>query len=198
MSTDGDKLVQFEEAIFDEVDEQIRRILDSAKQDKEKSLERLNDEVLVAAYNEIKTKIKHIQGEYVRKSSQYELDGKREVLRHREELSNKLFSQIEKRVDDFAASQEYEGFLCNNLKKALESTQTKTDIVYLRAEDMHFSDKLSAVSKQTLEFKPDSRILHGGLIIYFHEQKTVFDLSFDASIENEKKRFIAAGDLKIS
>lgn len=198
MSTDGDKLVQFEEAIFDEVDEQIRRILDSAKQDKEKSLERLNDEVLVAAYNEIKTKIKHIQGEYVRKSSQYELDGKREVLRHREELSNKLFSQIEKRVDDFAASQEYEGFLCNNLKKALESTQTKTAIVYLRAEDMHFSDKLSAVSKQTLEFKPDSRILHGGLIIYFHEQKTVFDLSFDTSIENEKKRFIAAGDLKIS
>lgn len=197
MSVESEKLERFHNIIFGEVDEQVAELQKCANEDKDAALERLNDEVLYHAYDSIKTEIKHIQNGFVKSASQYELEAKREVLRYREALAGQLFDRIFKRLEAYAKSADYSENMRLRLVKALEGREGANAIVYLKPEDMAFADTLKAATGASAQFKADPKIKIGGLIVYFPGETIAIDQTLDAALENERRRFVAAGELKI-
>ena len=183
----GKKLGSFENAVNAEVDKEIDDILSAANAEKETTLAKINDDSLSEAYGRIQNNIKKIESKYVKLIAKEELDVKRAVLVHKNELLEKLFDDVKNDLKKFAASDAYKSFLAEKLKdEKLENAK-----VCLREEDFAFCDFLDKSAGRKLDYVKDDSIKIGGLSVLYPNESIISDKTLDTAAEDAKADFIA-------
>lgn len=178
------KLEKFSESVNSEVEEHISKILGEANELSGKELEKAEDDALLDAYNKIQKSVRDTEAKYRRMYALEEQKFRMDALRHREELSNRIFSDIEKKLAEFTSSEKYGEYL---FTIAGEENLSGSGEIAVSPRDKAFGEKLG--EKYGCEVKLDDSIELGGLMIIDKEQGMIIDKTFDSALEEQKKAF---------
>jgi vacuolar-type H+-ATPase subunit E/Vma4 len=181
------KLERFIGAVNNEIDEKVAVIMKNAETERDKIISEAEEEAENAANKLYDTNIKRIQNKFTRETSQNEFAGKKAVLIHREELTEKLFSEIKKKLEDIRKSPEYIDIL---LKKLLVTATESGAEILLSPDDMKYVDTLKKAIKKDITFKPEDTIELGGFSVYNKTAGTIIDKTFDSALDEQKQNFI--------
>ncbi len=182
------KLQMFTEAVNAEIDGKVNALLAEAEEKKKEIL--AEAESFSADDGSGKQLRSKNVNNYVRDVSRAELDMKKSVIRHRDELAAKVFEAVEQRLAEFRREPKYVDMLIKNLLLMRVSDSSE---IFLSPDDMKYAETLKkAAPSCKAKFSPDENIRLGGLSVYNAEKGTVMDKTFDSAIEEQKRAFAAA------
>ncbi|MBQ8781705.1 MAG: V-type ATP synthase subunit E [Oscillospiraceae bacterium] len=189
MSEKNEKLRKFIEAVNSEAEARASEILTEAEQEKKRIISAAEEKGRREAELYLDDKKSNAGRDFVREVSRAELEMKREVLLHRDELTNQLFAAVEKRVAEYRKTPAY----AEKLKEMLTAAQVDGDAeIMLAPEDMKYADSLKkALKTDKAVFKEDQNIRLGGMAVYFKEKGVVIDSTFDHALEDQRSEFIS-------
>lgn len=189
MSEKNEKLRKFIEAVNSEAEARASEILTEAEQEKKRIISAAEEKGRREAELYLDDKKSNAGRDFVREVSRAELEMKREVLLHRDELTNQLFAAVEKRVAEYRKTPAY----AEKLKEMLTAAQVDGDAeIMLAPEDMKYAESLKkALKTDKAVFKEDQNIKLGGMAVYFKEKGVVIDSTFDHALEDQRSEFIS-------
>lgn len=199
MRVTNEKLEKFSNSIFNDVNKKAKEILDNAQKTYDDILEKAKDEALNIAYEMIQENNNKITSKYKKIVSKAEIEARKEVLSHREELSQLIFANVKAKLNTFTLSDKYENYLVNVLKESLSNVDTKEGIeIFLSPKDMKFKDKLVGASNfKDVKISENQNIKLGGLEILFVGSNIIDDKTFDSALLEQKEIFNQSSKLKI-
>jgi len=180
----AEKLERFTESVNIEVEEHITNLINDANEQSRITLRNAEDEALLDAYNKIQKSVKETEARYRRMYALEEQKMRMDSLRHRDELSEKIFSGIEDKLYSFAKTSSYCDYL---MKIASEEKYTQNAVFAISPNDKAYSDKLS--QKTGCRIQLDDSIKIGGVMIIDSERGLIIDRTFDNALEEQKKSF---------
>ncbi len=182
------KLQMFTDAVNAEIDDKVNAVLAEAEEKKKVVLAEAES---FSADDGSGKQLRAKNGNnYVIDVSRAELDMKKSVIRHRDELAAKVFEAVEQRLAEFRRDPKYVDLLIKNLLLMRVSDSSE---IFLSPDDMKYAETLKkAAPLCKAKFSPDENIRLGGLSVYNSEKGTVMDKTFDSAIEEQKRAFAAA------
>lgn len=188
MEMDNQKLQKFVDAVNDEIEQKVNVLLNEAEEEKIAILENAKVKSKEAAEKRLADSKKKCELKYVRDITQNEMQMKKDVLLHREKLTDELMEDVKLRLVEFKSNSDYVDYL---VKLMLTSNISDNSVIYLSSEDIKYSAKLKkAIKADNITFEVDSNIKIGGLSIYNKEKETIVNKTFDLLLEEEKQKFI--------
>ena len=183
----------FFEAVNAQVEAETNAIIRDSEEEKKKIVKKANDTFTKRAYDDVKDNAKKSSGKYALVANKAEFEAHKEILRYRNSLVDKLFSEVEEKLSDFRKTDEYKVFL----EKSLEN-EKKSDnmIVYLMSDDMKYKDLLAKIVDA--EFKVDPSIKLGGISLCYPDETVIVDKTFDTLLGDEKRIFASSGILMLN
>lgn len=187
-SANSQRTKLFFDAVNAQVEAETNAIIKESEEEKKKIIKKSNDTFTKRAYNDVKDNAKKSSGKYALVANKAEFEAHKDILRYRDTLVQKLFSEVQDKLSEFRKSDEYRAFL----EKSLECEEKSDDmIVYLMADDMKYKDFLTKIAD--VEFRMDSSIKLGGLSVCYPDKSVIIDKTFDTLLSDEKRIF-ASGD----
>jgi len=113
------------------------------------------------------------------------LESKRHFLLKREELLQRVFDEVRKRLEEFAESGDYASWMEKELEAAVAELDTRELEVEVRKEDLKLLEKLrQSFKKKGVEIKIGSPIVClGGFRAKTLDGKMAIDLTFERKLE---------------
>jgi vacuolar-type H+-ATPase subunit E/Vma4 len=186
-----DKLRNFTAAVNHQIEEKIAGFLDEAEKERENILKNAQTDSETAGKKHFEELLQKRGGQYVRAISKAELDVKKELLLHREELAEKLFADVARRLSEYRASPQYADYLVKSLETAVSESagdgggESGETTVFLSPPDMVYADRLKdAASGAAVEADESNRL--GGLAVFNRARGTIIDKTFDTALEEHK------------
>lgn len=180
----AEKLSRFASSVNLEVDEKIQLIEKQALDEKSELLEKTENKALEEAYVKIQKAVRDIEGKYRRNIALKEQKLRTDVLKHRDELSHKIFETVEEKIIKFTNSDRYQSYL----KKQLENEDLKDAVIKLSEKDIKkYGKVIENITKSSLE--ADSDIQLGGLLIVYNNKGIIIDKTIDSYFEECKNSF---------
>lgn len=187
MDNINEKLQVFIDAVNDDIDGKVNRILADAEDRKKAILAEAEKYSAEEPSKGAAAGSKKDGGSYVRDVSKAELNMKKSVIAHRDELADRVFAAVEKRLCEFRDDQKYVNLLVKNLLLMHVSDGSE---VFLAPDDMKYADTLKkAIPSCSAKFSPDEKIRLGGLAVYNAEKGTIADRTFDSAVEEQRRAF---------
>ncbi len=187
MDMNNEKLQKFIDAVNDEIEGKVNEMLAEADKERKNILAEAKRESKETAERHIDIGAKKTGSRYVRDISKAELNMKKTVLQHREELTEKVFEVVEKRLAEYRSDPKYVDMLVKNLLLMHVSDGAE---IFLAPDDMKYADTLKkAIRSDNVTFSPDEKIRLGGLSVYNREKGTISDKTFDLAVEEQKRSF---------
>ncbi len=182
----------FFDAVNAQVEAETKSIIRDSEEEKKKIVKKANDTFTKRAYDDVKDSAKKSSGKYALLANKAEFEAHKDILRYRNSLVDKLFSEVKEKLSEFRKTDEYRAFL----EKSLEN-EKKSDnmIVYLMSDDMKYKDILSKIAD--VEFKVDASIKLGGLSVCYPDELVIVDKTFDTLLNDEKRNFASGGTLML-
>ena len=198
MAAGIEKLDNFMMSILSDAERESSLIMEEIKQKREASKEIAEDEILSETFRHIKAQVGTIKTEAGRRVSKKVLDNKRTLYARREEIMNKVFTQVRARLDQFVTGPEYPEQLKRLSCRAADSLGGREIIFYLRPQDMGFAGEICAAAEtKSCEVREGGFFL-GGVIAECPEMHLRADESFDSAFENIKANFAEILSLEIT
>ena len=187
------KLELFKQAILESSQAESRTMITDIRS-KRAAAGRTKEEIAAKeTMNSIKTETARSEAAFRKEMSKYDYEQKKTVLMYRNDLIDSFFSDIEKKLREFAASDDYDGYLKRSLEKiratiALDSAT----IIYARPCDI---DKVRSMT--SCEVTADSSIILGGLRAVCRVKNVLCDVTLDIALEDEKRGFNEKTELRL-
>jgi len=180
-----EKLHRFAAAVNSEIDRQVEEILSDAETKRRTIIEDANARSAETAEKYYSDNIKKVSGKYLKEASKLELDAKKEVLKHREELTDKVFAAVSEKVAGYRKSADY----VVHIKKLIADCSPEAgDTVYLSPDDTKLTDVLKKDFPDVL-FETDEHIKLGGASVFSKKGGTIADKTFDAAVSELRRDF---------
>lgn len=197
MSTESEKLKRFSKAVYSEADKQAEEIISSANSTHDSEIQNSSDSSLASAYVVIKDDIKNIQNKYKKSVASQEINSKRAILNHREQLAKQVFQNVIKKLKNFKNSDDYLTFLQKNLKQIILENPEKAGVVYLAPVDFKYLNKLIEITGDSYTFEEKRTIKLGGLSVYYPKDNILCDNTIDSLLEEQVDLFHKKADFKL-
>ncbi len=181
-----EKLNRFVAAVNDETDKQVEQILKEANDERDQILSAAKSNAEAAKERHISDNLKMEKNRCMRLVSKAEFDIKKEIILHRDRLTDELFAAVEDRIARFRATEEYFRLIVERLKNV---GVTAGCTVYLSHEDMALSDRLKAAVGENVAVSEDDGIKLGGFYVVHKENATVTDMTFDCLLKEQRGLF---------
>lgn len=141
----------------------------------------------------IKLEIARSESVFRRDMSRCDYELKKAVLSYRNERITEFFSETEKRLQDFAASEQYPDYLKRSLEKIRASIALDSaTLIYARACDV---DMVRALT--SCEVTADNSIKLGGLRAVCRVKNVLCDVTLDMALGDEKRLFTEKTELRL-
>lgn len=195
MIDEAQKLRRFKDAVYAEVEEKVNNLISEAGKEKDAKLKEAQNSVRSRICDEKLRIDKEQRQRLTREVSAARLESQRRVLLHREEISDKVFKNVKKRLDDFRNSGDYGAWLERAVKAAKERYPQQSGVIILAPADEKYAAALKRVSGFEAELDPS--VLLGGVSVRFENINVVIDCTFDSALEEESERFCRTADLAV-
>lgn len=197
MSVPEKKLDKFSSAVLKDAQAQREKILKEIEEYRKSEMEKAEEEILHDAYVMIQNEIAAIRNSQSRKISLAELEGRRNLLLLREQLTQKVFDEAASRITDFTKTDEYKNYISGLVKKCCESIPDGNVVIEVKKDDLALSDILVKASGRNATVKESSNIVLGGVIVSNPEKGVVVDETLDLKLKNQKDWFVSESGLSI-
>ena len=195
MTDQTQKLEKFKQAVFDEAAVKADEIIKETEAHCAEILAQAKAEA-EALVTESKAKADKEHFEASRKAeSAGRLDSRRNVLNAREEIIDKLFANVRKKLAAFRDTADYEKLLIKRVSECAEAYPDKKGEVRVAAADMKYADKLTCGGRFTV--CENANILLGGVMVVFPEDNMALDCTFDNEYGRQKNGFAGKAGLTV-
>jgi vacuolar-type H+-ATPase subunit E/Vma4 len=184
--TDDVKLTRFIDAVNEDIDSKVAVVISGAESERDAILKEAKSQADEQASKLYEANMKRIQQKITRQVSQNEFTAKKAILKHREELTEKLFKEVEGKLSEIRAKSDYVDILTKKL--ALLSVESGSEIA-LSPEDEKYADSLKKNLKADVTFTSDDAISLGGFSVYNKHNGTIIDKTFDGAIDEQRALF---------
>lgn len=193
-----EKLKAFSSSILNEAIAESRRITDELHRRKLEMAKRTEAQIAEDTARRTKARINEIRAGESRRVAARMTENKRALLQFREDCATKTFDEVRERIVEFTASGDYLPHLKALLQRAVNALGYGfSATVYLRSEDMRFSDELmKSVSGVSLAFSEGDFSL-GGLSLVCQSRGRRVDMTFDSAMSDMVGHFSELSGLNI-
>jgi V/A-type H+/Na+-transporting ATPase subunit E len=197
MSVPEKKLDKFSSAVLKDAEEQRSKILEEIEEYRKSQMEKAEEEILHEAYVMIQNEIASIRNSHSRKISLAELEGRRNLLKLRENLTGKVFNETASLIADFAKTDDYKKYICGLVKKSCDVIPEGSIVIEVRKDDLVFGEALVAASGRDAKVAENVKITLGGVIVSNPEMGIVVDETLDLKLSSQKDWFSSESGLSI-
>ncbi len=189
------KLKKFEAAVLDEITVKTQLIKHEAEDFKNSELEKNRDMQLLKSYNEIQQKSQEIKKNLKREVAKFGLDAKRDVLIKRNEITQKVFDSVTKKLLDFYNSDDYDEYIINKLQSFSKANPLSDVEIHVGERDFNNVQKLKDAYSLPCTFAEDKSIKLGGFIVKGIKDSIYFDETLTNILAEQKEYFIQNSEL---
>lgn len=182
-----EKLDHFYSSVIDSATQQNIEIVEEYK----KTLKKNYNERQEAAHRRAETNYQNAKGnihrERNRQLSARSMEIKRQIMEKTAEISEQIFIQVRKRLDEYMKTPEYEELLYTLIQKAVALSKGDTVVIYLNPSD---AQKLSSLVERTgAALKVSDRDFIGGCRAVISSRSILIDYSFLTKLEENRNTF---------
>ena len=112
---------------------------------------------------------------------------KRDWTKKQNDLKEKIFSEVKELLKSFTKTSEYEDYLSEKIKEALDFAENDEISIYLSPEDSALSEKLQQRTGAAIQLAKDSFL--GGIRATIPHKNILIDHSFAGNFEAAYKEF---------
>ena len=196
MPMENENLNKFILAINKDAEERRNEIIKEAEEYKKREMEKAEQEVLEDVYRLIQKETQDMRHSISRDIAGKELAGKRALLKQREDITEKVFSDAAAKLREFAQSEEYRGFIKNTVTESLAVLSGTQITVALRPDDMKYAGDIKKLLPGC-ELAGDESIEIGGIRITDIQSGIIVDQTLDARLASQRGWFIEQAKLSI-
>lgn len=193
-SSNEKRMEKFFDAVNTQVSDEMDRIIAEGVDEKTRILKEVNDEAAKNAYDNIQQCAKVSADKYGLVVNKAELDMKKDILKFRAELVDKMFGEIKEKLITFRQSDKYLPYL---IRLISASDLEDGVVIHLGSGDMKYADKLKKELKVNASFYEDELIRLGGLSVFYPEKSVIDDRTIDTALVEGKKKFAASGKFSL-
>lgn len=193
MTDQTQKLEKFKQAVFDEAAEKAAEII---RETEEQCAEVLADAEAEARdfVKQSRAKAEKEQKEAAQRTeSAGRLAQRRNVLNARQEVIDRVFSNVREKLEAFRQSADYEKLLVRRVTECAAVYPNKKGEVRLASADMKYAAVLTCGGRFTVT--ESANILLGGLMVVFPEDNLALDCTFDNEFKRQKSGFAGKAGL---
>lgn len=195
MKNEIERLEKFKKAIFDEVEAKAKEMISEAESEREEKLEKVRRETDGFVQAKIASIDKECEAKAVRALSSENLQAKRAVLLSREELIDKIFSNVKDKLDEFMKTPEYGKMMSEKVKSCADNYPGERGVVYVSLKDGDLSGSLSCGGRYTVETSDTIEI--GGAMVVLEDKGIALDYTFDTSLSEQRESFARRAGLNL-
>lgn len=187
MKNETEKLNKFKLAVFSEAQQQAQEIIDSAEKEQKQRLNSARMESKDSLDAQLEEINKEFEAQRLKEVSSRRLEAQRNILTHRSEMIDRVFENVKKTLNDFAASDKYPQELKRRIEKCCEQAPGKKGTAYFTKRDIELGRELCRETGLTAEETKSFSL--GGVLVIFSGSDIAYDCTFDASLEQERADF---------
>lgn len=194
MTDQTQKLEKFKQAVFDEAAEKADEIIKETEAQCAEILAKAELEAEeIISESRAKADKEHREAAQ-RAESSGRLDSRRNILTAREQIIDRVFEAVRKKLEDFRQTADYEKLLIKRVNECAETYPDKQGEVRLAAADMKYAEVLACGGRFEVNESPS--ILLGGVMVVFPEDNLALDCTFDNEYQKQRSGF--AGKVGLS
>lgn len=192
------KLEAFTDTIIAEAIEQANKITLELRSKQDAMIKEAENAIAAETERYEKTSIAELKAAVERKISAKLNGNKHALLEYREACAIDIHKQVQNKIREFTASDEYLPHLKKLLKRAVDTLGYGFSVeVFLRPEDMRFGDELvNSVTGVSIAVSEGAFSL-GGLRVVCDSKGQRIDMSFDTSLNDMVGHFSELAGLKL-
>lgn len=191
------KASNFLEAINKYAEEQRTQIQREVDDFKKEELEKAESEVLNDAFQLIQAEMAEMKTLISSDLSKKEMEGRKVLLEKRNQIEDEVFKKAEDKLIQFVKSKKYPTLLKRYAKEIAEVLNEPGTIVYVKKEDLSFSDIIKAEFPMGCTIEISDNIIIGGIYASNEDMGMVADESLDSKLEEQRTWFAENSGLKV-
>lgn len=189
------KLSSFKSLIMRDIEEKKELYNKELEEYKESLESAAKDEALQRAYGIIQREKNAIIKERHEKESKFAAEKKKELLKYRDEILNKIYSQLDKRLEEYRKTSEYEKFMIKTVTDGINALGGGDVIAYIDKADEFMIEKLESETGAKIEITENKII--GGARVKSMTKNMICDNSLAEKLEENKTEFFEHSGLFI-
>ncbi len=193
MKNESEKLNKFKLAVFSQAQKQADDIVSDAQQERKQRLADAKEFARSNMLSELEQIDRQYQADMVREISSRKIQAQRNVLSHRTEMIDRVFSNITKQLGELCTGERYSAELKARLDKCAAQAPGKKATAYFTKRDIELGRELCKGSSFTAEESADFSL--GGVIVVFKDSQIALDCTFDSALEQERQNFSKSAGL---
>lgn len=198
MVYDKEKLSAFSSAVKRETDSKIEQLKREVEEYEKAELEKVREDQYNRMFTYMQDQVQIIKSKYRQSITKFELESKRNLFVYRNQLTEQVFEQVQKRLLDFTKTADYQDFLLKQIQAAMKEFPCQTGVILLAKEDMSLANQIKTAISNVTTVEADSKNHLGGFTIVNREQGLVADKTFQTALEEEKQQFYRTCGLRIN
>ena len=168
------------------------------KEKKDAAISQKEIEFLEDAYQKIQEGISKIKSEASEAISNTQLACKKELILRREEMQKEVFAEVMEKIKAFTTSGEYEKWLLNIIKEAIDESDEGKKIIYINRTDEKYKDIISDTFANCEVMILKDKDIIGGAKIVNEGKRSIIDRSIKEKLEGAKENFLTLSKLTIT
>ena len=185
--TIDEKLSYFYDITVEDARAKAAAILEEHRQTLEKMTEERKALSEENAQAQIKAETANARREVNKALSAEQLTIKRDWTKKQNDLKEKIFSEVKELLKSFTKTSEYEDYLSEKIKEAMDFAENDEISIYLSPEDSALSEKLQQRTGASIQLAKDSFL--GGIRATIPHKNILIDHSFAGNFEAAYKEF---------
>ena len=182
-----EKLEHFRTSVIESATQQNIEIVAAYKAMLDKNFAERKENALRKAKANFKIASDNIIRERNRKLSVETLDIKRKVLDKTTEISNRIFKDVIKMLEEYMKTPQYDDLLCAQIMNAIRFAQGDSITLYINPTDAH---RISSLEEKTgVSLTISNRDFIGGIRAVIPSRSILIDNSFLTKLDEEKSNF---------
>ena len=186
---------RFSALINKTADKQVKKYEAAAAELFEREAAALETELAQKLESRLKFETERISSATNREISALESNARLMITRRRQEIAQKVFCEVEKRLEAFAASSDYDAFLSASL--ASLCAELGNCRVFCRQADVERVESLCSKQPGVTGVFASGEIVLGGLFAVSEEGSVVARDTLDDRLEACRERFLSIADLSV-
>ena len=195
MSNINEKLNAFEKTIMEDAKKEADEILAEFEAKKNKIAQELTRAAKKDADETLRAEKEKLERKENEQLSEANATGKRELLNVRREITEKVFSEVERKIGDFRKTEKYYEYLKNTVKSGIESIGEGEKIIYIDKNDSAYKEALEKEFGITV--KTENEEFLGGARVCNTEKNIVCDNTVADRLLEERDAFLEIADLSV-
>lgn len=186
-----EKIAHIRSVSMEEARAEGNAIISSYKEALEKVFEDHKKEAERQAQTRIKAETTNARLQKNQAMAKAQFDLKREQGKVQQELKDKIFEEVYQLIDGYMKTKEYDIFLADCIKKALDFADGEEMTIYINPSDKEKKDFLEKETGAELTISAEDFI--GGVRSVIRGRNILIDHSFKSSLQNEYDQFMLQG-----